>query len=280
MHIAPFDNKNSPIVDVDDATVPLNYFNIVKLARGQAFDYQVPGYETCIVPATGSIDVDVEGFKTTGLGGRVEDVWGGEPEGVYVPSGAKVEMVCLSETAEVFIAGAKYDEILDPFAVRADEIDLVQYGSDDTKTHRKIKHILGQKQHGKVGRLLVSELFTVGAGGWSGFPSHKHDTDRLPTETRHDETYNFRFKPNWGSGVQMLQREDNKPGEAYHIMDGSTICLDSGYHPCCVLPGYEMYYFTILGGLSQRSLVQYFQPTHAYQIETIPGIKDMIAKFK
>lgn len=280
MHIAPFDNKNFPIVDVDDATVPLNYFNIVKLAKGQAFDYQVPGYETCIVPATGSIDVDVEGFKTTGLGGRVEDVWGGEPEGVYVPSGAKVEMVCLSETAEVFIAGAKYDEILDPFVVRADEIDLVQYGSDDTKTHRKIKHILGQKQHGKVGRLLVSELFTVGAGGWSGFPSHKHDTDRLPTETRHDETYNFRFKPNWGSGVQMLQREDNTPGEAYHIMDGSTICLDSGYHPCCVLPGYEMYYFTILGGLSQRSLVQYFQPTHAYQIETIPGIKDMIAKFK
>ena len=280
MHIAPFDNKNSPIVDVDDATVPLNYFNIVKLAKGQAFDYQVPGYETCIVPATGSIDVDVEGFKTAGLGGRVEDVWGGEPEGVYVPSGAKVEMVCLSDTAEVFIAGAKYDETLDPFAVRADEIDLVQYGSDDTKTHRKIKHILGQKQHGQVGRLLVSELFTVGAGGWSGFPSHKHDTDRLPTETRHDETYNFRFKPNWGSGVQMLQREDNKPGEAYHIMDGSTICLDSGYHPCCVLPGYEMYYFTILGGLSQRSLVQYFQPTHAFQIETIPGIKDMIAKFK
>ena len=280
MHIAPFDNKNSPIVDVDDATVPLNYFNIVKLAKGQAFDYQVPGYETCIVPATGSIDVDVEGFKTTGLGGRVEDVWGGEPEGVYVPLGAKVEMVCLSETAEVFIAGAKHDEILDPFAVRADEIDLVQYGSDDTKTHRKIKHILGQKQHGKVGRLLVSELFTVGAGGWSGFPSHKHDTDRLPTETRHDETYNFRFKPNWGSGVQMLQREDNKLGDAYHIMDGSTICLDNGYHPCCVLPGYEMYYFTILGGLSQRSLVQYFQPTHAYQIETIPGIKDMIAKFK
>lgn len=280
MHIAPFDNKNSPIVDVDDSTVPLNYFNIVKLTKGQAFTYQVPGYETCIVPATGSIDVDVEGFKTAGLGGRVEDVWGGEPEGVYVPSGAKVEMVCLSETAEVFVSGAKYDEVLVPFAVRADEIDLVQYGSDDTKTHRKIKHILGQKQHGKVGRLLVSELFTVGAGGWSGFPSHKHDTDRLPLETRHDETYNFRFKPNWGSGVQMLQREDNKPGDAYHIVDGSTICLDNGYHPCCVLPGYEMYYFTILGGLSQRSLVQYFQPTHAYQIETIPGIKDMIAKFK
>ena len=64
------------------------------------------------------------------------------------------------------------------------------------------------------------------------------------------------------------------------IVDGSTICIDNGYHPCCVLPGYEMYYFTILGGLSQRSLVQYFQPSHADQVETIPGIKDMIAKFK
>jgi 5-deoxy-glucuronate isomerase len=278
MHIAPYDNQNKAIVDADNATVPLNYFNIIKLKQGQAFEYQVPGYETCIVPATGSVDVEVEGMTFAKLGNRGVDVWDGEPEGVYVPVGAKVTIICVSDETETFIAGAKYDKVLEPFDVR--EHDLVQYGSDDTKTHRKIKHILGQKQHDKVGRLLVSELFTVGAGGWSGFPSHKHDTDRLPDESRHDETYNFRFKPNWGSGLQMLQREDGAPGDAYHIVDGSTICIDNGYHPCCVMPGYEMYYFTILGGLTQRSLVQFFQPTHAYQIETIPGIKDMIAKFK
>ena len=278
MHIPPYDNENNPIVDANNKTVPLNYFNIVKLKKGDAFEYQVPGYETCIVPATGTININVEGIEFQRLGNRVEDVWDGEPEGVYVPVGAKAEMACMSENAEVFIAGAKYDKVLIPFDVR--EYDLVQYGSDETKTHRKIKHILGQKQHDKVGRLLVSELFTVGAGGWSGFPSHKHDTNRIPKETHHDETYNFRFKPNWGSGLQMLQRSDNESGDAYHIVDGSTICIDHGYHPCCVLPGYEMYYFTILGGLSQRSLIQYFQPTHAYQVETIPGIKDMIAKFK
>jgi 5-deoxy-glucuronate isomerase len=278
MHIAPFDNRNEPIVDTQNTTVPLNYFNIVKLKKGEAFEYQVRGFETCIVPATGTVDVEVEGLNFRNLGKRREDVWDGDPEGVYVPVGAKVTLVCVSDETETFIAGAKYDKVLEPFDVRTP--DLVQYGSEDTKTHRKIKHILGQKQHGQVGRLLVSELYTVGAGGWSGFPSHKHDTERLPDETRHDETYNFRFKPNWGSGLQMLQREDNKSGDAYHIVDGSTVCIDKGYHPCCALPGYEMYYFTILGGLSQRSLVQYFQPTHAYQIETIPGIKDMIAKFK
>lgn len=285
MHIAPYNNNNIPIVDAGNDLVPLNYFNIVKLKKGEVFEYAVPGYETCVVPATGTVDVDVDGAVYPDLGLRTEDVWDGEPEGVYVPVGAKVRITCKTDATETFIAGAKYDKVLEPFDVRAADLDVVQYGSDETKTHRKIKHILGSNCHDRVGRLLVSELFTVGEGGWSGFPSHKHDTDRKADdgemiETRHDETYNFRFKPNYGSGVQMLQRVDNEPGDAYHIMDGSTILLDKGYHPCAALPGYQMYYFTILGGLSQRSLKQYFQPTHEEQLHTIPGIMDMVAKFK
>ena len=105
-----------------------------------------------------------------------------------------------------FYCRAKYDKVLIPFDVR--EYDLVQYGSDETK-HRKIKHILGQKQHDKVGRLLVNYIQLVPEAGQ--ISSHKHDTNRIPKETRHDETYNFRFKPNWGlvcrcfNGVTMNQ---------------------------------------------------------------------------
>ena len=280
MHIAPHDNRNQPIVDIDNTCVPLNYFNIVKLKQGEHFQYQLESFETCIAPATGTVDVQVQNQSFQAIGNRVIDVWDGEPEGVYVPTNVPAQIHCQSESAEVFIAGAKYDKTLEPFAVRADELDVVQYGSDDTKTHRKIKHILGQKYHDRVGRLLVSELFTVGQGGWSGFPSHKHDTDRVPVETRHDETYNFRFKPDYGGGLQLLQKDEDRPGDTYHVVDGSTFCIDKGYHPSVVMPGYEMYYFTILAGLTQRSLIQYFQPLHADQVETIPGIKDMIAKFK
>jgi 5-deoxy-glucuronate isomerase len=279
MHIAPHNNHNRPIVDIDDTKVPLVYFNIVNLNAGQTFDYRTPGYETCIVPATGTVTVEIAGETFSELGHRGIDVWDGEPEGVYVPTDTGTRITAKTNT-ELFIAGAKFGETLRPFAVRAKDIDKVQYGSDDTKTHRKIKHILGANYHDRVGRLLVSELYTVGAGGWSGFPSHKHDTDRLPDETRHDECYNFRFRPDDGSGLQMMQRIDNEPGEAYHIMNRSTVLIDKGYHPCCVLPGYEMYYFTILGGQSQRSLKQFFQPTHASQLKTIPGIMDMVAKFK
>ncbi len=63
MHIPPFNNKNKPIVDLGDNHVPLNYFNIVKLKKDQSFEYVTPGYETCIVPATGTIDVNVEGYE-------------------------------------------------------------------------------------------------------------------------------------------------------------------------------------------------------------------------
>lgn len=279
MHKAPYDNQNEPIVDRADPVTPLVYFNIIKLQAGESFISTVPGYETCLVPATGTIDVAIDDWTAAAVGGRGQDVWDGEPNAVYVPVGGSAKMTAVTD-CEIFVAGAAFDEVYAPFVVRAENIDPVQYGSDETKTHRKIKHLLGQNPPGKVGRLLVSELYTVGQGGWSGFPPHKHDTDRLPTESHHDEVYNFRFRPGHGFGMQLLQREDGHVGEAYHIVDGSTLQIDKGYHPCVAAPGYEMYYFTILAGASQRSLVQFFQPTHAYQVETIPGIKDMIAKFK
>lgn len=279
MHIPHHDNQNIPIVNVDDPHTPLCYFNIVKLKRGESHTSQVEGYETCLVPATGSIDVTVAGETFDAVGKR-DHIWDLDPEGVYVPVGVSAKMTCVSDEAEIFVAGARFDEVYEPFVVRCEDIDPVQYGSDDTKTHRKIKHILGKTPPGRVGRLLVSELFTVGAGGWSGFPSHKHDTDTLPDETRHDEVYNFRFNPENGFGAQFLTPADEDYGDVYHIRNGSTIQIEKGYHPCVAAPGYEMYYFTILGGQSQRPLHQNFHPEYAHQLETIPGMKDMIAKFK
>jgi 5-deoxy-glucuronate isomerase len=284
MHIPHYDNKNIAIVGIDDANLPLAYFNIVRLRNGESFTSIVPGYETCLVPAHGTIDVQVETGGTASRSfaaiGERGSVWEGDPSAVYVPLGSSAHIQCRSDTAEVFVAGARFDQAFEPFAVRPADIDPVQYGSDDTKTHRKIKHILGQKPPGQVGRLLVSELFTVGAGGWSGYPPHKHDSDRLPEETRHNEIYNFRFRPENGFGLQLLQAEGDEIGNAFHVKNASTLKIAGGYHPCVVAPGHEMYYFTILAGGSQRSLRQFFQPTYAYQVETIPGIKDMIAKFR
>ena len=44
-------------------------------------------------------------------------------------------------------------------------------------------------------------------------------------------------------------------------------------------PGYEMYYFTIVCGEVNQSLKMFFDPNHG-MVRTIPGIKDMVGKFK
>ena len=279
-HIKPYDNKNKPIIDINNEVVPLCYFNEIYLKRGEVFEYSLQGFESCIVPVFGTVHVYVEKEDFLNIGSR-QNLWTGVPNAVYVPVGKKVRIECISEKTNIFIAGGAYeDDSLKPYAIYDKDIDIVQYGSDDTKTHRKIKHILGQHNADKRGRLLVSELFTVGSGGWSGFPPHKHDTDRMPMESLYEEVYQFRFNPEHGSGVQFLQQEGKKFSDVYHVRNRSTFMIDKGYHPCVVMPGYEMYYFTIIVGKTQKSLIQYFQPEHAYQIETIPGIKDMIAKFK
>ncbi|MGL5721966.1 MAG: 5-deoxy-glucuronate isomerase [Brevinema sp.] len=282
-HILPYDNKNQPIVDQKTIT-PEVFFNIVRLAKGESFIHRAPGYETVCVVAHGSVSIEVKGQTFSPIGKR-NALFEGKPEGVYVPLNAEAKITCLTDKTEVFIAGGVYEEELEPFAILQDGVDKVQYGSDDTKTHRKIFHVLGQKNKDKTGRLLVSELFTVGAGGWSGFPPHKHDEDRKDAEgkvieTHFPEAYHFRFNPENGFAAQFLYEKEDDFGPVAHVKNGSTILLDKGYHPSVVAPGYEMYYFTILVGKTSKSLVQFFEPAHAYQLKTIPGIMDMVNKFK
>ncbi|CZF82363.1 5-deoxy-glucuronate isomerase [Grimontia marina] len=282
-HIPPFDNHNEPVINVNDDTTPLCYFNPVKLKNGETYRYTLEGYESAVVLAGGTCNITVDGETFESIGKRAS-VWEGDPSAVYVPVGSNVTVSCISEVADVLIAGGRYEpeegQTFAPFAIQPEETDKVQYGSDDTKTHRKIKHILGQKNADKRGRLLVSELFTVGAGGWSGFPPHKHDEENPPKETRYEEVYQFRFNPDFGFGAQFLYEHEDDYGPVYHVRTGSVIAIDKGYHPSVAAPGYEMYYFTIIVGEKSKSLVQYFDPHHEYQVHTIPGIKDMVAKFK
>ncbi len=61
MHIAPYDNQNQAIIGTDHPLVPLVYFNIVKLVQGESFTSHVRRYETCVVPASGTVDVHTAG---------------------------------------------------------------------------------------------------------------------------------------------------------------------------------------------------------------------------
>lgn len=125
MYIVFYDNQNKFIVDVEDDLVLLNYFNIVKLIKGQLFDYVVVGYEICVVLVMGMVDVDVDGVVYFDFGNCGVDVWDGDFEGVYVFVGVFVWLICKIDIVEVFIVGVKYDKVLELFDVWVLDLDIV-----------------------------------------------------------------------------------------------------------------------------------------------------------
>ena len=164
-----------------------------------------------------------------------------------------------------------------PFRIMPEEVDMVDVGSNETKSRRRIFHILGNRQADRVGRLLVSELY-ADEGCWSGYPPHKHDTDQ-PGETAHEELYHWRFDPPSGFGTQLWYEEGKEP-HAYVTRSGDTFAFSTGYHPTATSPGHASYIFTILVGKTQRSLVQNFEEVHRPLMAKIPGIDAMRAKFR
>jgi 5-deoxy-glucuronate isomerase len=274
--VRAFDNKNSPIVDQDNQYIRDVYFNLIRLDKGQSVSFSLPLLETVWVVLSGTIDMTVDDQKFDRVGMR-KDIWSGPADSVYAPPGSRMTATALADGTEIAVAGGRCQVQYQAFRVFPAEIDTVEVGSSATKSHRRIDHILGQKQAGRTGNLLVSELFCE-EGCWSGYPPHKHDETR-DGETAHAEVYHYRFDPENGFGAQFNYDDPNNPGVVM-TRSGDTVLVPSGYHPTATSPGHREYIFTILVGRDQRSLVQWFEPQYRHLMAAIPGIDDMRNKFK
>ena len=124
MHIPYSDNKNQALFGETNKTVPLVYFNIINLKKGESYEYQLSKHESSVVPATGIVEITVEDNKLGQIGKRTTDVWDGEPEGSYIPTNSKCKITCLSDSSECFIAGGIYEKKLEPFLVLKEELDV------------------------------------------------------------------------------------------------------------------------------------------------------------
>ncbi len=123
-HIFPFNNENIPIVDSNNNMLQRSFFNRLTLQEGETFTHKAEGYETCIVLCDGSCDIIIknEEFKAVG---RRKHVFDGKPDSVYVPLNQEAKIVCISETAEVFIAGGRAEKEYEAFRVSPDQIDKI-----------------------------------------------------------------------------------------------------------------------------------------------------------
>jgi 5-deoxy-glucuronate isomerase len=270
-------NHNEPIIAAGKTATDLCYFNLLRLEEGQSVQIAQPGYELLFALLSGRADIAVGGETFAAVGGRA-DVWSGQADSVYAGTGAAVTVTARAPHTEVAVAGGRCDRQFAPFRICPEEVEMVDVGSPETHAHRRIFHILGHNGAGRAGNLLVSEL-RCDAGNWSGFPPHKHDTERPPEETEFNEIYHYRFRPETGFGGQFWY---NAAGEsqAWMTRNGDTFLFESGYHPTITSPGHEEYVFTILVGRHQRSLIQFWDPTHEHLTRVIPGLQAMRDKFK
>ncbi len=276
-YIRATDNRNSPIIDVNDSTLPKTYFNLIKLNKNQSYSYQLNDYESLIVILSGTADVATATADYRKLGKR-KDIWSGKAEAVYVGAGSEVAITAKSDKTEIAVAGGKCNDKFTCFRIPPEEVEVVDVGSAETHSRRRIFHILGQNGKGRAGNLLVSELY-ADEGCWSGYPPHKHDTDNYPEETDFEEVYHYRFKPESGFGGQFCYR-NNSENTGFMTRSGDTFAFNEGYHPTVTSPGHSGYIFTILVGNSTRSLIQNFREEHRHLMRQIPGIGDMTDKFK
>ncbi len=279
--VRKYENKNEPIVTENNDVLSMTYLNIVKLNKGDNWEEDFEDFESCHVVMKGNCDIKVDG-KLFGNVGRRKDIWSGKADSVYVPINSKVVITANQDETEIAVAGGKFDKKMEAFRIKPEDVEYVDVGSNDTHSHRRIFHILGQNAEGRAGNLLISELYCDG-GCWSGYPSHKHDEDAKSDdgfeETGFEELYHYRFNPENGFGAQLVYQPDGQK-DCYMTQSGDTVLIDKGYHPTVTSPGHQEYIFTVLVGHTQRSLIQNFREDHRYLMDKIPGIGNMRDKFK
>lgn len=275
------DNHNRPLVAPGDGgPLALTYFNLLRLRAGESHTLDVPQCELLCVVLTGQAEIAAGGMSFERVGRRAS-IWDGPADSVYCGTCPRVTVRALRDGTEVAVAGGICDRPFAPFRIAPEEVEAVEVGSHDTHARRRICHILGQNANGRAGNLLVSELYGE-EGCWSGYPPHKHDTDRLPEETDHEELYHYRYRPENGFGAQFCYVPEGGGDTPQVVMTrhGDTFLIDRGYHPTVRAPGHDGYIFTVLVGRRHRGLVQSFEPTHAHLMAKIPGIQAMRDKFK
>jgi 5-deoxy-glucuronate isomerase len=255
----------------------LSYFKQLRLSAHEVVSVQELDIELLCVILSGNVTISV-GDQVFNSVGQRKDIWSGKADSVYAGTNKKITITAGAAPSEVAIAGALCKKSYEAFRITPDDVHMVDVGSVETHSRRRIFHILGQNAAGKAGNLLVSELY-ADPGCWSGYPPHKHDTERPPEETDFEEVYHYRFNPETGFGAQFCY-DAIAMSQVVKTEHGDSFLVDKGYHPTVTSPGHSSYIFTILAGRHQRSLIQFFEPKHTHLMSKIPGIQAMRDKFK
>jgi 5-deoxy-glucuronate isomerase len=217
-------------------------FELHRLRPGQSIEAATGECEACLVLVGGRARVRAGALDFGEIGKRMGPFEGKKPVAAYVPWGSDYQVEATTEL-ELGVCSAPGGG---DHAARLIGQDQVAYSvRGDGSNTRHVYDILPETA--PAHSLLVVEVITP-AGGWSSYPSHKHDTDDLPHESELQETYYHRLNPAQGFAFQRVYTDDRSLDESMAVEDGDVVLVPRGYHPCGTAHGYELYYLNVMAG--------------------------------
>ena len=250
------------------AKKPLEYlgFGLANLAAGDAWKFDTGPAEWTVVILSGSVRAfGAEGELTRGPLGSRKNVFTGKAAALYLPPHFKgrIEAVTAAELAVCqsladTLTGCKQPVARAPTVIAPDDVRTKTVGAHNWQ--RTVHDIVDQRL--PAARLLVGETINK-TGGWSSYPPHRHDEDRLPLEVNLEEVYFFQVNPPQGFGFHRIYPDDRSLDESYAVENGDTVVIPRGYHPVASAPGYQVYYLWLMAGTG-RVMCPFDDPRHAW----------------
>jgi 5-deoxy-glucuronate isomerase len=255
---------------------------VLELAPGGSQTVTEEGHELLVLALSGAatVDVDVDGTRTSyDLAGRA-DVWSGPSDVVYAPLGSVVT-VTSAAGGRFAIPTAAATARLEPAYLPAADVPVELRGAGQAS--RQVNNF-GVPGVLEADRIIACEVLTPG-GNWSSYPPHKHDEER-EGETRLEEIYYFEVASGPGpAGVRGDGPQKRSPGVGYQrvyghekaeidvlaeVRDGDVVLIPHGWHgPSMAAPGYDLYYLNVMAGPGdERAWLICDDPAHTWVRDT------------
>lgn len=231
----------------------IDEFGILHLLDSDSFEGNSQNQETALLILSGRCTVQAGDSTWEDVGER-QSVFDGKPTAVYIPPNHQYSIK--GQNTEIAICKGRCEAEGQPAIVRPSEVKIMQVGRDNW--HREVRVILGPNSSNQA--MIVGETLNP-PGNWSGTPPHKHEIDKPPHESIHEELYYFKTDKPQGWGMQRIYSPERNINELIFLEDGMTTFIPWGYHQVVAAPGYTLYYLFFLAG-PHTNLCGHEDPDH------------------
>jgi 5-deoxy-glucuronate isomerase len=245
------------VVSSDNSPLEYVSLRVLQLGPGDVYHGYSGDEEQAHVIISGTCNFDVNNQQWERIGGRI-NVFQERAYTVYVPSRATYTVTAIT-ALEIAVGGAPSNR---PGAATLITPDMLRYEKRGVWNWERHIYDVITSAFPVSQRLNIIEVLTP-PGNWSSVPPHKHDADNPPYESKAEEIYFYKFKPEQGFGFQRVYNDDRSLDEVCLAEHNSVIIQPVGYHPVANHPGYQMYYLNIIAG-EKPAVLPYDDPQHAW----------------